>query len=194
MKARIGWQGLTTEEYLCTGDYFLITGTDFSDGKIKWENCFYVDEKRYSQDKNIQLRNGDVLITKDGTIGKVAYIDYLPGPATLNSGIFLIRPKSDAYLTLYLYFVLQSSYFSDFLRKLQAGSTIAHLYQKDFIGFQFPVPKNLEEQKAIAQVLSDMDAEIEALEKKRDKYKAIKQGMMQELLTGKTRLKYNLDK
>lgn len=50
-----------------------------------------------------------------------------------------------------------------------------------------PLP-DLEEQKAIAQILSDMDAEIEALEKRREKYKAIKQGMMQELLTGKTRL------
>ena len=49
-------------------------------------------------------------------------------------------------------------------------------------------PKLIEEQKAIAQILSDMDAEIELLEEKRDKYKAIKQGMMQELLTGKTRL------
>jgi type I restriction enzyme S subunit len=46
----------------------------------------------------------------------------------------------------------------------------------------------LHEQKAIAQTLSDMDAEIEVLEKKREKYKAIKQGMMQELLTGKMRL------
>jgi type I restriction enzyme S subunit len=46
----------------------------------------------------------------------------------------------------------------------------------------------VEEQKAIAQILSDMDAEIAGLEQKRDKYKAIKQGMMQELLTGKTRL------
>ena len=54
----------------------------------------------------------------------------------------------------------------------------------------------LPEQKAIAQILSDMDAEIEGLEKKRDKYKAIKQGMMQELLTGKTRLigNYNSNK
>ena len=50
-----------------------------------------------------------------------------------------------------------------------------------------PLPP-LPEQKAIAEILSDMDAEIEALEQKRDKYKAIKQGMMQELLTGKTRL------
>ena len=50
------------------------------------------------------------------------------------------------------------------------------------------LPPTLTEQKAIAEILSDMDAEIEAIEQKRDKYKAIKQGMMQELLTGKTRL------
>lgn len=49
-------------------------------------------------------------------------------------------------------------------------------------------PKSVFEQSAIAQVLSDMDAEISALEAKRDKYKAIKQGMMQELLTGNIRL------
>ena len=46
----------------------------------------------------------------------------------------------------------------------------------------------LAEQTAIAAILSDMDAEIEALEEKRDKYKAVKQGMMQELLTGRIRL------
>ena len=53
--------------------------------------------------------------------------------------------------------------------------------------YRIPLPP-LTEQKAIAKILSDMDAEITALEKKRDKYKAIKQGMMQQLLTGKTRL------
>lgn len=54
---------------------------------------------------------------------------------------------------------------------------------------KYPIPlPPLPEQKAIAEILTDMDKEIEALEKKRDKYKAIKQGMMQELLTGKTRI------
>lgn len=54
---------------------------------------------------------------------------------------------------------------------------------------KYPIPlPPLPEQKAIAEILSDIDKEIEALEKKRDKYKAIKQGMMQELLTGKTRI------
>jgi type I restriction enzyme S subunit len=58
----------------------------------------------------------------------------------------------------------------------------------EYAQLPIPLPPTLEEQKAIAQVLTDMDAEIEALEQKRDKYKAIKQGMMQELLTGRTRL------
>jgi len=54
---------------------------------------------------------------------------------------------------------------------------------------KYPIPlPPLPEQKAIAEILTDIDTEIEALEKKRDKYKAIKQGMMQELLTGKTRI------
>ncbi|TFH41335.1 MAG: restriction endonuclease subunit S [ANME-2 cluster archaeon] len=53
---------------------------------------------------------------------------------------------------------------------------------------ELPFPPTIKEQQAIAQILSDMDTEIEALEQKQNKYKAIKQGMMQELLTGKTRL------
>ena len=66
IKARIGWQGLTTSEYLDDGYAYLVTGTDFSDGRINWEECHYVTKDRYDQDPNIQLKNGDVLITKDG--------------------------------------------------------------------------------------------------------------------------------
>lgn len=112
----------------------------------------------------------------------------MPKEATLNSGVFVIRPKNKEYEPLYFYNVLMSEIFNSFLKKLKAGSTISHLYQKDFVNFNFPLPPTLPEQKAIAEILSDMDAAIEALEQKRDKYKAIKQGMMQELLTGRTRL------
>src|SRR5436309_3402484 len=67
LQARIGWQGLTTAEYLKEGEHYLVSGTDFIDGKIAWDTCHFVDAKRYHQDKNIQLRVGDVLLTKDGT-------------------------------------------------------------------------------------------------------------------------------
>ena len=115
LKARIGWQALTTNEYLEFGDYQLVTGTDFKNGRIDWAGCWYVSEWRYSQDKNIQLMNGDVLITKDGTIGKVGYVEDLSIPATLNSGVFVIRPMNNSFHPMYLYYVLSSRIFRDFL-------------------------------------------------------------------------------
>ena len=74
VKARIGWQGLTTSEYLQTGHYGLITSTDLIEGKVNWDTCVFVSEERYKQDTNIIVKNGDVLVSKDGTIGKVAVV------------------------------------------------------------------------------------------------------------------------
>jgi type I restriction enzyme S subunit len=188
LKARIGWQGLTTGEYRNTGDYYLITGTEFKNGLINWAKCFYVDQDRYKQDKNIQVKENDILVTKDGTIGKIAIIKSVPKPATLNSGVFVIRPINNSFDPIFFYYLLLSNIFLDFLSQLSAGSTIIHLYQKDFVTFKYMVPDTIEEQIRIATILSDMDAEIETLEQKLAKYKLIKQGMMQNLLTGKIRL------
>jgi type I restriction enzyme S subunit len=188
LKARIGWQGLTTAEYMDDGEYFLVTGTEFKDGYVDWENCHYVTESRYKQDKNIQLKTNDILVTKDGTIGKVAFIDQLEKPATLNSGVFVIRPINNAFHPEFFFYMLTSKVFIEFLNQLSAGSTINHLYQKDFVDFVYQTPKTLEEQETIAAILSDMDEEISLLEGKLNKAYQIKQGMMQELLTGRIRL------
>ena len=188
IKARIGWQGLTTNEYLDDGFAYLVTGTDFVNGKIDWNGCHYVAKDRFDQDKNIQIQNGDVLITKDGSLGKTALVKGLNKPATLNSGVFVIRPIQGAYDPTFVYYILSSFVFKDFLDKLSAGSTIIHLYQKDIGKFEFLLPPTLEEQKAIASVLVDMDADITSLEEKLIKYRQVKQGMMQQLLTGKIRL------
>lgn len=188
LKARIGWQGLTTAEYLESGYSYLVTGTDFVDGHIDWENCHFVTADRYYQDPNIQLTNGDVLITKDGSIGKVALVDNLTKPATLNSGVFVARPINHAYSARFLYYVLESRVFRNFLDMLSAGSTIVHLYQKDLVNFSFMAPSTIEEQEAIADIIYDLDCEVIKLEEKLRKYQKIKQGMMSDLLTGKIRL------
>ena len=188
LKARIGWQGLTTAEYLNSGSFCLVTGTDFKGGFIDWSNCHYVEESRYRQDKNIQLKEHDVLVTKDGTIGKVALVNRLDKLATLNSGVFVIRPIENAFYPDFFYYLLCSRMFTDFLAQLSAGSTINHLYQKDFVNFLYKTPATVHEQTAIAAILSDMDAEIAALEAKLAKYRQIKQGMMYNLLTGRIRL------
>ena len=188
IKARIGWQGLTTNEYLDSGYSYLVTGTDFVNGKIDWDNCHYVAKDRFDQDKNIQIQNDDILITKDGSLGKTALVKGLDKPATLNSGVFVIRPIQESYDPAFVYYILSSFVFKDFLDHLSAGSTIIHLYQKDISKFEFLIPPTIEEQTAIASILSDIDNEIEALDQKLQKARCIKQGMMQQLLTGKIRL------
>lgn len=187
IKARIGWQGLKKSEYMSSGDYLLITGTDFDNGQVNWKSCAYVSKARYEQDSNIKIRPQDILISKDGTIGKVAYLGMIPKAGTLNSGIFVIRANDRKIDQVFLSKIFMSFYFEEFLNRLVAGSTINHLYQKDFVKFCFPLP-NSEEQAAIATALSDVDSLISALTKKIEKKKAIKQGLMQQLLTGKKRL------
>ncbi|MFK1915401.1 restriction endonuclease subunit S [Bacteroides fragilis] len=187
VKARIGWQGLTTSEYLETGEYALITSTDIIDGSIDWKTCHFVSKFRYEQDVKIQVQEDDILISKDGTIGKVGIVRNQPFPATLNSGVFVIRAKNDKNQKGFsLAFV--SDYFREFINRLTAGSTIVHLYQKDIVHFKFPLPIDIYEQQRIATALSDIDALISALNKKIEKKKLIKQGAMQQLLTGKKHL------
>lgn len=142
VKARIGWQGLKKSEYLDSGYALLVTGTDFDDGRVLWDGCHYVTRSRYEQDRNIQLQNNDILITKDGSLGKAALVQELTKPATLNSGIFVIRPLQDAYDPVFVYQILSSFVFKNFLDRLSAGSTIIHLYQKDVgkLKFCFPLP------------------------------------------------------
>ena len=187
VKARIGWQGLRSDEYLTSGEYGLITSTDIVDGMVDWGTCCFVSKARYSQDPNIIVQENDTLISKDGTIGKVGIVQNIPFPSTLNSGIFVVRPKLDNVYKKYLAFAFKSIYFQDFINRLTAGSTIVHLYQKDIVKFVFPVPP-ITEQRAIAEALSDVDGLIAALDKKIAKKRLLKQGAMQQLLTGKKRL------
>lgn len=187
-KARIGWQGLKKEEYLRDGYSYLIGGTDFHNGKINLDGISYVSKERYDMDPNIQVEANNVLVTKDGTIGKVALVPELDKPATLNSGVFVFRTTSKL-LPTFLYRVLLSSIFREFIDTLSAGSTIKHLYQKDLKSFEFRIPLDIEEQQAIADVLTAMDEEIEALEKEKAKIESIKEGAMYDLLTGRVRLK-----
>lgn len=193
VKARIGWQGLRSDEYLTSGEYGLITSTDIVDGMVDWGTCCFVSKVRYSQDPNIIVQENDTLISKDGTIGKVGIVQNIPFPSTLNSGVFVVRPKLDNVYKKYLAFAFKSIYFQDFINRLTAGSTIVHLYQKDIVKFVFPVPP-IAEQRAIAEALSDVDGLIAALDKKIAKKRLLKQGAMQQLLTGKKHLPGFTDK
>jgi type I restriction enzyme S subunit len=190
MKGRIGWQGLKETEFTMNAEEpFLITGMNFKDGNIKWDEVYHVSWERYEIAKEIQLKIGDVLMTKDGTIGKVLYVDIIPYPkvATLNSHLLVFRPLHKSYYPLFLYYQLSSKPFRDFIEFNKTGTTFFGISQELVSNYNVILP-SLPEQEAISTIFSNMDFEIAALEQKLQKYRLIKQGMMQVLLTGKIRL------
>lgn len=185
LKGRIGWQGLTSEEYQDEGAY-LITGVDFDDGGIDWENCVHVPMKRWEEAKDIQIQDGDLLITKDGTIGKVAIVSNMPGETSLNSGVLRIMPI-DGYSKRFLYWVIKSDEFWNWFNYKNAGnSTIQHLYQGDFAEFLYAFP-NYEEQEAIADYLDEhcgkLDCIIADLKKQIETLNGYKKSLISESVT-----------
>lgn len=181
LRARIGWQGLKAHEFLDDGPY-LITGTNFHDGKISWDECYHISEARYNQDTGIQIHENDLLITKDGTIGKTAVATNCPPQAALNSGVFVLHQLNRELNSKYLYYVLNSHVFELFMRNILTGSTIKHLNQEHFYKFSFTYPKQKSEQEKIAQILATVDEVIGKTKAIIEKYKAIKEGLMQDLL------------
>lgn len=176
MKGRIGWQGLTADEFIEEGPY-LITGTDFDNGRVCWDRSYHISEKRYDEDHAIQVREGDLLVTKDGTIGKLAYIDSMPGRASLNSHLLLIRPLRGKYINRFLYWVLGSSVFQGYYELVSSGSTMDSISQEKIGNFHFFAPSIIE-QEAIADyldkhcakldsIISDLELQIETLQKYR---------------------------
>ena len=143
-----------------------------------------MSEWRYNQDRNIQLRNGDVLITKDGTIGKVAYVQGMTCPTTLNSGVFVIRPANDELQSSFLQLIFKSRFFLEFLDRITAGSTIVHLYQKDIVEFDFPIPE-IAEQCRIARNIEMIDGHLAKIKHLITKYEAVKKATVKLLLKPK---------
>ena len=155
LNARIGWQRLTKAEYMSKGDYLLITGTDFTEThEIDYSTCVYVTEERYKQDPKIQLKNGDILITKDGTLGKVAQVKGLAMPATLNGGVFVVRCKDSSLENRFILHYLLSNHFQSVVEQQKTGSTISHLTQTLFSRLMIPIPP-LEIQREIVRILDN---------------------------------------
>lgn len=181
LRARIGWQGLRSDEFKTEGPY-LVTGVDFHNGRVDWDDCYHVTEERYAQDKGIQLHEHDLLITKDGTIGKTAVVVDCPEKATLNSGVFVVRAINNEVVPEFLHYVLHSHWFDLFVRNVLTGSTIKHLNQEKFYKFSFETP-DVPTQKKIVEVLESIDAVIDKTRDLIQKYTSLMKGVVQDILT-----------
>lgn len=131
------------------------------------------------------VHSGDLLLSNSMSFGR-PYI--LKTEGCIHDGWLVIQNYDKYFDKEFLYYLLGSDEVLKQYKSLAAGSSVLNL-NKDIVGkVVLYFPPSISEQTAIANILSDCDSEIAALEEKRDKYKEIKQGMMQQLLTGKIRL------
>jgi len=121
-------------------------------------------------------------------VGMCAFVPFDEPNLFLNSFCFGFRPTDREIDSCFLAYLVRSKAGRALMLELAQGSTRYNLPKKKLLSSSILLPKTRKEQQAIAEILSDMDAEIVELEAKRDKYIALRQGMMQQLLTGKIRL------
>lgn len=184
MHARIGWQNLRTSEFLDNGDYMLITGTDFEDGRINFSTCHYVEKERYDQDRNIQIGDGSILITKDGTLGKVAYVQGLKKPATLNAGVFNVEIRNENEVDRkYLFQYLKAPFLMDYVGRKATGGTIKHLNQNILVDFPIVMPQKAEQEK-IGQYFEGIDNLITLHQRKYEKLLDVKKAFLEKMIGG----------
>ena len=174
LKGRIGWQGLTADEFIEEGPY-LITGTDFENGRIQFDRSYHISEARYEQAPEIQLKPGDLLVTKDGTVGKMAYVDNLPDKASLNSHLLLIRPLLNKFDNRFMFWLMNSSVFNGYTDYAQDGTVMASLSQEKIGNFIAYFPSIFEQQaiadfldkqcRKIDSIILDLETQIDLLQK-----------------------------
>lgn len=160
--------------------------TDISD------DGYYVNQDKVSvnhvQADSFYLEESDIVFARTGaSVGKSYLYDKNDGKLVFAGFLIRLRPDQEILNSAYLKYITQTKNYWNWVNTNSMRSGQPGLNSNEYKSFEVSLP-SIEEQTRIATILSDMDAEIAALEQKLGKYKFIKQGMMQELLTGKIRL------
>ena len=188
IKGRIGWKNLKQSEYTESGPY-LIAGKHITNGIINWDECDHLSMERYDESPEIALKTGDVIFSKDGSLGNPALIRELPDKATINGTMMLVR-LHDKVTPNFFYQVLNSYSFLRLLHILKSGSSIPHIFQRDMENFKFKIPQSLTEQNQISSFLEVVDEKIELLKQKQKQYENFKKYLMQQIFAQKLRFDF----
>lgn len=188
LRARLGWKGLKSDEYVAEG-YPFLSAFNIVDSLLSWDNLNFINEERYIESPEIMLNIGDVLLVKDGAgIGKCARIDALPmGKSTTNGSLAVITTSKELnYKYLYYYFL--SAYFQNYIQRIMNGMGVPHLSQEELRKIVIPLPPT-DEQERIADYLDNICDEILSviIEKKKQiaTIEEYKKSLIYEYVTGK---------
>ncbi|MGB4335544.1 MAG: restriction endonuclease subunit S [Chromatiaceae bacterium] len=160
---------------------------DIDDGRINKTNLVTTTKAISDAYKRTVLKAGDLVTPLRGKVGDVAMVDEDLAGSNLTRGVALIAIQSDWSASFCKQFIASPATRSR-LEQSMNGSALQEVPIATFRAFKIAFPPSKAEQEAIAEALSDADALIESLEQLLAKKRQIKQGVMQELLTGKRRL------
>jgi type I restriction enzyme S subunit len=161
VRARLGWKGLKSDEYVDDGFAFLST-PNIRPENIDFVNVNRITSERFLESPEIILAVGDVLLAKDGsTLGSVNLVKALPEPATVNGSIAVITP-GDRLESRYLRYLVSSGFIQNRIQLLKGGMGVPHLFQDDIRTFSVPIPP-LPEQNSISNFLDVETAKIDSL-------------------------------
>ena len=175
-----------SNEFLDNGIPY-VGATDFFNEKVDFKTCKFLSIERAKTFKKGIAKDGDVLFAHNATVGPVALLDTHFPFVIISTTATYFRCDNINLINRFLLYILQSQKFISQYQSVMLQSTRAQVPIGQQRKFNLDIPNPIE-QTRIANILSDMDTEIYALETKLEKYRNIKLGMMQNLLTGKIRL------
>ncbi|WP_047986087.1 restriction endonuclease subunit S [Ornithinibacillus californiensis] len=168
---------------------YMITAKDIVNGKINYDTARKTDINKFNSEltpKSKPLLN-DLLITKDGTLGRLAIVDR--EEICINQSVATLRLKHDLIDARFIYYLLSSNKMQQRILFDAGGSTIKHIYITKLAKMKVPIPQSIEEQREIVEILSTVDVSIDYYNKNQRSLQVLKKGLMQQLFTGKIRVK-----
>jgi type I restriction enzyme, S subunit len=180
LRARIGWKGLKASEYTTEGPLFLSVREINDDGTLTLTKVNHISHERFEESPEIMLKDGDVIISKDGTIGKVAYVENLQEMATVNSSMAVLTPH-DGFRYKFLFHYLKAPSFQSLVKQKIQGAAIPHIFQKDLRKLIVPIPPE-KEQERIVQKIETCFSKIEETEQNLNKVEILLEKYRESLL------------
>jgi len=161
IKGRIGFRGYTREDQVEKGEGAIsLSPGNINNGSMEYESCTYITWEKYDESPEIMVNEGDIILCKTASVGKVARIHYLPEKATINPQLVLI--KNIKTNPQYLFYVLDDNSFQTKIKGLAGVGSVPNVSQAKLASISIPIP-SLAEQTRIVGILDTFTTSIDNL-------------------------------
>lgn len=159
---RIGFRGYTTNDLVDTPKEGAISLSpkNIINGELNLDQCTYIKWDKYYESPEIMINPNEIIITKTGSsVGRTTFVRRVDHPMTLNPQLVVLKNISEN--AEFLSYYIKSALFQSVLKSIVVGSAIPTLSQKNLANLKINVPKEVDDQRRIASILSSLDRKIE---------------------------------